>query len=414
MPETKTPKWLIDTQNKSWEPEILISGITLTFLFILSNYIFNFYGMMIQELNVRYIVGRNFYIVSIIILTGLKVGLIFHLILRGLWTGFVGLSYVFPEGINKKKLPESKRKFNFHKPETFVIKLEKVCSLLFSFIFSSIIFIGSFCLGMIPFALLYIAGLDVSTIKIIILYIILPFYMVIGIIWIILASRKKTPKIIERTENTIFSNILTTYFTNLGKTKTLLVFIVYFMIISLISLPNILNFDFKNNNNVDIFSDPDLIHLKKEHYRNKADNNVRISKAAIDQFWVTGNTIELFISFYKEDLYTITNLKADTTPLKELGIKADSVNINLKSLYHIYIDDKHISNLNWYSKESSYTNQKGIITKITLDSLSTGYHEIKINKVFWVDKKKKIEVIENWDVIPFELERNAARTNLSH
>jgi len=39
MNKTKTPDWLLDIQNKSWEPEILISGITLTFLFILSNYI---------------------------------------------------------------------------------------------------------------------------------------------------------------------------------------------------------------------------------------------------------------------------------------------------------------------------------------------------------------------------------------
>ena len=42
MNEKKTPDWLIETQNKSWEPEILISGITLTFLFIISSHIYRY------------------------------------------------------------------------------------------------------------------------------------------------------------------------------------------------------------------------------------------------------------------------------------------------------------------------------------------------------------------------------------
>lgn len=37
MNDSKTPDWMLEIQNKSWEPEILISGITLTSLFILSN-----------------------------------------------------------------------------------------------------------------------------------------------------------------------------------------------------------------------------------------------------------------------------------------------------------------------------------------------------------------------------------------
>ncbi len=103
--------------------------------------------MLIQENGVRLVVGRNLYIVSIIILTGLKVGLIFHLILRGVWTGFVGLSYVFPEGVNKQNIAEKKEVLiSKNLLDEFVIKLEKICSLLFSFVFSSIIFIGSFCL----------------------------------------------------------------------------------------------------------------------------------------------------------------------------------------------------------------------------------------------------------------------------
>jgi hypothetical protein len=407
MNKSKTPNWLIDIQNKSWEPEILISGITLTFLFILSNYIFNFYGMLIQELNVRLVVARNLYIVSTIILTGLKVGLIFHLILRGIWTGFVGLSYVFPEGVNKQNMPVQRRNIDIHKPEIFVIKLEKICSLLFSFIFSSIIFISSFCLGMIPFAILYITGLDMSIIRTLILYVIVPFYLAIGIIWIILANLEKTKrKIQEKTENSIFSNILAIYFTNIGIKKTMLIFLLYFIIISLISMPDLLRFDFDNKKSKGIHREAGIIKLNQDNYQNKRDENLRISKAAIDQFWITGNSVELFLSFFKDDLYTVNNLTKNPASLSKLDFKIDSLDINIQSIYQIYIDDKMIPELSWYGANNPSINQKGIITRIPIDSFSSGYHELKIDKIYWINENKQIQLIKNWDIIPFEIEKN--------
>ena len=141
MEENQTPKWLIAAQNKSWEPEILISGITLTFLFILSNRIYNFFGMLTQDFGVFDAISKSLYIISIISLTSLKIILVAHLVLRGVWTGFVGLSYVLPNGVKYEKLPKNQRSVKFDTPESIVIKIEKICSLLFSFIFSSITFI---------------------------------------------------------------------------------------------------------------------------------------------------------------------------------------------------------------------------------------------------------------------------------
>ena len=127
MKEMKTPAWLIETQNKSWEPEILISGITLTFLFILTNRIYNFFAMLIQDHGVWTSIGRNSLIISIILLTGFKVIFITHLILRGAWTGLVGLSYVFPKGVNMNNVLKSQKNIEYKRPDTLVIQLEKVC-----------------------------------------------------------------------------------------------------------------------------------------------------------------------------------------------------------------------------------------------------------------------------------------------
>ena len=169
MNESKTPQWLIDVQNKSWEPEILISGITLTFIFILSKHVYNFFGMLVQDYAVSVGLAFGSYILSIFVFTGLKIILVIHLILRGLWTGFVGLSYVFPDGVNKDRMSSKMRQVQFDKPEKFVIKLEEVCSLLFSFIFSSVTLILSFALLWIPMILLYVVGLDQEIVRMLII-----------------------------------------------------------------------------------------------------------------------------------------------------------------------------------------------------------------------------------------------------
>ncbi len=310
--------------------------------------------------------------------------------------------------MNKQNLPEKKRSIDFKKPDEFVIKLEKICSLLFSFIFSSIIFVGSFCLGMIPFAILYITGLDISLIRTLILYVIIPFYLSVGIIWLILANRKKTKrKVQEKTENYIFSNMLAIYFTNIGIKKTLTIFVLYFLIIGLISIPDLLRFDFNNKKSNEILSEAGTIQLNQNHYQNKGDKELRISKAAIDRFWITRNNVELFLSFYKDDLYTVENLNENPSSISKLDIKIDSLDIGIQSIYQIYIDDKMISDTQWYSAKTTDTNQKGMITKIPIDSLSSGYHELKIDKVYWINKDREIQLIKNWDRIPFEVEKKA-------
>jgi len=403
MNESKTPDWLIETQNKSWEPEILISGITLTFLFILSNHIYNFYGMLIQDFAVFDVMSKVLYIISVIILTGLKIILVIHLILRGVWTGFVGLSYVFPDGVKKENLPESTKNINYDKPETFVIKIEKICSLLFSFVFSSITFVIGFFIIYIPLIILFIIDLNMSYIEIIAL--IYSFVFIAGaiIFSILLATKLKNSRLKQKIENSIFNNILYTYFTNIGKTKSYLIFGSYFLIVTSLSFSDFSKFDFENDKSRDISSTVNINNLNRDHYEALRNQKLRIPKATIDQFHVTGHTIELFISYYKEDLYPIKELQKNSTFCKKFNIESDSTRIKLSDLYKIVIDDKPISGLRWYFTENKYTNQKGIITILPVENLTSGDHELKINKNYWSIKKKEMKLIKNWEIIPFEI-----------
>lgn len=135
----KPPKWLEEIQQKSWEPEILLSGIVLFGLLQLPDLIDQFVLFYKKEVSQRYTDIDNFASLMKLANFWLVSGLIIHLITRGIWIGLVGLSFVLPQGINHSRL-------NFHgKFETdtgrippindLILKWERVCSSIFSITF---------------------------------------------------------------------------------------------------------------------------------------------------------------------------------------------------------------------------------------------------------------------------------------
>ncbi len=401
MKEHKTPDWLIKAQNKSWEPEIIISGITLTFLFLLSKHIYNFFGMLIQDYGVFDAISNSLYNVSIIMLNSLKIILIVHLILRGIWTGFVGLSYVFPEGVKKENLPKSERNNEHEKPEDFVIQIEKICSLLFSFIFSSVSSVLGLLLAFVPIILLFFTGLSIRIIsKITLPFIVLLFVIFISnVIWEKVKNKKTG--LMRKLETSIINITMTIYNTNLGKVKTLSVFFLYFAFVFLLSFSTISAFDFNNDESIRDSLRTELPYLNINHYDALRDPEIRHSRAALEQFRITDNKLELFISYYKEDIYTIEELQNSSEHAKKAGISPDSSAINIPDLYKIFIDDQPVIDSQWYITKNLHTNQKGLITTIIIDSLESGYHELKLDKLNWHIEMETMKKIENWDVIPF-------------
>ena len=79
-----------------------------------------------------------------------------YLGLRGFWVGVLGLSSVYPKGINLEKLNfnaifnKQITKYNFN---DFVIKIDNICSSIFSFCFLISFSIISFCLFLVQMIL---------------------------------------------------------------------------------------------------------------------------------------------------------------------------------------------------------------------------------------------------------------------
>ncbi|MFC1852715.1 hypothetical protein ACFL27_21150 [candidate division CSSED10-310 bacterium] len=402
MNEGKTPTWLIEAQNKSWEPEIIISGVMLTFVFLLSHYIYNFYGMLIQDFGVYEKIARILYYLSIVIINGLKIILIMHLILRGLWTGLVGLSYVFPHGV-KKDSSKSEPDFQSDKPEKMVIKIEMICSLLFSFIFSTLAFMLGFFIVFVPLVMLFIIGLERS----LIVAISVGYFLVFGagfvIFSILLETKLKDSNIKRKIENSLLQNIINIYSSNIGKVKTLMIFTLYFFIVISLSQSDIKKFKFETDSSVEEVSDADIVQIKRDQYNSFRDKKLRFPKATIDQFRLTTHSIELFVSLYRYDSDTFHKLQNNASLVKKFKLNKEGTTLSLSDLFKLTIDEKPITGLKWYRTEMIYTNQSVIMTTLPVDTLKSGYHELKIDKFYWSAKKKEMNLIENWDIIPFEI-----------
>lgn len=139
MEPSSKPGWLRRVQEQSWEPEILISGIVLFALFQMPERIDAFSDYL--ELNGHFMFSNG--TINEVLASTLKVSLYWlmigfslHLFLRSVWTAFIGLSYVYREGINRDRLPyhPSYLKILDREPsyDLRIQQLERFCSTLFS------------------------------------------------------------------------------------------------------------------------------------------------------------------------------------------------------------------------------------------------------------------------------------------
>lgn len=133
--DRSTPKWLKTIQLNSWEAELLISALVLYALFQVPDYI--------EKLSLQTFERGSFAIsFSRMVKSAfdlLKYGYVLHIIVRGVWVSSVGLSYVFPKGIQHETLKfKGKFKKELVKSNSLVksvLRLEELSSLIYGISF---------------------------------------------------------------------------------------------------------------------------------------------------------------------------------------------------------------------------------------------------------------------------------------
>tara|TARA_B100000029_G_scaffold152371_1_gene147394 strand:- start:3130 stop:4422 length:1293 start_codon:yes stop_codon:yes gene_type:complete len=129
----------------SWEVEILIVGFLLISLLQIPTFLINQLSDFRLRLDVvsDHLIWQNFSIIvawSALLLSSriIIINLAIYVIFRSFWVGLVGLSYVFPKGINIDKLNYNQyfiKKFENYDLENDIQQIDKLCSSIFSFSF---------------------------------------------------------------------------------------------------------------------------------------------------------------------------------------------------------------------------------------------------------------------------------------
>ncbi|MBT32572.1 MAG: hypothetical protein CMO01_23155 [Thalassobius sp.] len=386
------PDWLKDTQNRSWEPEVIISGLILTSLFIVPTKLFQFYTILIQEYAVSFVSSLVIFLYLSFVINVFKVFFIIHLLSRLAWAGLVGLSYAFPEGVDNTKLFKTFSEYKFRSPTELVIKLENWCSTLFGFpVYTGILF------TVFTFVLFLLVGVSIlfglhSTEEIYLFLLLTAIYTVIAYVF-------KKSKIAQWIGTSIPSTISSIYQSNLGKWKVM----IFVYCIMFLSMPNILSdlhgFDmYANISNID----DELEWLNKSFwYEEYHDEELRYARAFIKKEQVYNESLLLNIVHYQEDEFSIASLKSGEFQIP------DSIDWeipqNFPDLFRVYLNDSLVSNLDWAKVKLKIDHQKAFTMILDIEHLKPGKNLIRVEKLcaFSILMSDKIKVRKRWAEIPF-------------
>lgn len=419
-PTPQKPQWLSELQQKSWEPEILLSGIVLYGMFQAPGLLDDF--LAYAKLNIwgNYTDLDNLIALLKIALYWLTLGLILHLVSRGIWVGMVGLSFTFPNGINKEKLKLSSR---FQEKveripsiQQIIINLEKLCSSLFSISFMMfMIVIGGYLFMLITLVIpvisyiLYVGPQNIKDSQELMVkiyaYSIIGFafvglfdFITLGLLkrftWL---SRIYYPLhrfISALSLARFYRPIYYTLITNYNRWK-IGIFLLFFVFVSLFMMGNIANSSaipgeswtrltfWNNRQNVSSYSG----------YYDDQNDDFHSVQAHIQSDIISENTLRLFtvLRIGREDSI---KKHCNYDSLIQLDTASQYVELHcVSSFYQVLLDDQKIDSAQWFFHYKQKTKQRGLLTYLDITNLKRGMHTLSIKGPDEMYKNGKFAVI---------------------
>lgn len=416
MDENKhIPKWLVDIQQNSYLPELMISGTVIFSMSYLGSQIENI-SMNIKQF--LHIPGGALLYMSLTFMlfcayVTVKWGFIVHFLLRAFWVSQIGLSYVFPQGVNPDKIkqPKSFKKNLNLEISGNIIKIEKWASSLFSLMILLSFFMLSSILACIVIALGFYVNLYFGflVLSVFILYLIdlISFRALRNVKTLTSVFRIVHLIISFSTLTFIYRNIYYIYQVKLGKLRLNLILLLVFgfgfvaaypSVSRIMHWPNILEFR-------------DYVAKTDSHeYEDKLKENEIISFAAINSYKVD-NSLSVFVTYTKKlDILLeqdFTDSIDDSLYHNEYATKNIEKGLKVKEAFFyqsekvsqladLIIDDNLCTDIFWVLEENDITGQLGFRTEIDLNGVSKGFHVLTM-----IDKNKFSEGHSVLFVIPF-------------
>ena len=443
-PKNQIRFWLTKLEQESWQLELLVSGFTI---FLLLN-AFESLNIYISDFGFHQQTGVLIYALTIFLLFILRISLIvliinlvIHLVFRGFWIGAVGLRSVGTE-IDFGKLRynlffEERLKKNLISLDELIIRMDKICSVIFSFTFLIIFLFVSFALF---FVFVSLVGLLLSEIQEVIPEVIAPVSEVIFLIIIIIVLLAgliylidslslgffKKIRLLKKVYYPIytFCSIITLSFfyrsiyynliskfpkKSIGWVITPYIFLVFFL--PFIAIDEYLYFpDNKTANKLNI-----------RNYDDQRKKDTFIENASIPSMINTSEFVPLFIRYNVLDNTNIKQLCPEFETAKNGGIKSgikfskmalqlsppNVIEENpekalscLSALYTVRLNNQ-VQDLEFFFYTHPNRDEKGLMTMIPCGQLTKGKHIIDIKKVSF-DEEKQTE--EDYANIPFWLQ----------
>jgi hypothetical protein len=388
--------WLENLQRNSWEPEVIISGITLAFLFVFPAKVYEFSAYLIQEIGTGYIVSWLILIYLTTIVSVFKIFFVAHLALRFVWAGLLGLSFAFPQGVIQDRLFKTGQGLPYQNPNDMVLKLERICSSTFAYPVSMLItfLLVTIYLGVLIFIYMFF-NLPFIFIAI------LTLFTIVGISLSPFIFRKKS-NLKKWYAGTILSSISAVYQSNLGKWFTMLYAIGIFLCATPLIFSDVEDFSmFINESNL---IEKELEWPSKAHiFEDFHDQTKRYPRAFIPSELISDNVLKIGVSRYEEDSKMLEHIQMQfKDQLGKFGWPEVS---ETSDLLQLYIDDTLVKNVKWSKVRLPMTGQKIYQSLHFIDDLPKGIHTIRVEKLTLsydlVSNKPEIKKLENWAKFEF-------------
>lgn len=365
--------WLEHLQKNSWEPEVIISGITLAVLFIIPSKLFDFSVILIQDYGLEAIPGKLVLVYATLVVTVFKIFLVIHLIMRFIWAGMLGITYAFPRGVIKENLFKYSQNVDYPHPNTYLIKLERWCSMLYGFPISVAVPLLSISLYLSALLGLYILfDLEFQVIYVI--------FMLSMLVLAVASFAKKESKVKHSIGKSMSGTIGAVYQSNLGKWA----FTYFSFLLLAISAPFI-------SSDLSGFSDYEInVSLDDAEYEWPKDEGYfeeyNAEKKRFARIWTTHKTVSsevlnIYLPHYKRE----ENFQ---NRMNELLLNEDSIKWNnietYQDQYRIFVNDSLMVVKKWSKVQAGLTGQKALFGQIPIAHLPSGLHEVRVEKLIYL------------------------------
>lgn len=412
------PKWLVDLESQSWQTEMVASGLAIVGSLALGPLLISFSENLIPYFSDHTL--RNLEAVFTYLFnaqTIMVMCFIMHLSLRILWAGFLGLSSVYPRGINSEKkiiYAESlikQVKKEFPDLSAYSIKLDKVCSIIFSIICALLMLLVSIAVWITLF--IVVSNLLREWLNPEVYTLIGKLFAVLALGFLIFAllittgplKNNSWAKKFAYPTNQIMSKILFlisyepisyimwTLRTNSNMGKFFMVPTLFIMIVAFLTVTYYKPY-------LDNFSPHDYYYVNHDSHENKFYNyddeldKTRRLAISIQSRVIKENHLEIFIPILKREQLFRDKICGETPHDKKLNKRQRKLN-RAKYLtecapnaYTISIDSTTYQKIEYTYSKHANRQEEGFRAYLDIEQLAKGNHILKIQTLYSFEDEK--------------------------